>query len=174
MSKEVERPRAVALPARKWGFAASAALIVPFVLLAGFISAHLHYTLPTPQLEQYLPDGTPVFSEKAAFSYVSDLSTHADGTPKYRIVGTHEMVETDEYILAAVKRIREDVVLNGEEGLHQIEIWYQVGSGTHLFDFMGKRVWKAYTNITNVIVRLSDGTDTSKANAVLVNAHSDR
>lgn len=38
---------------------------------------------------------------------------------------------------------------------------------------MDKLVWKKYYNITNVIVRLSDGTDASKANAILVNAHLD-
>ena len=37
------------------------------------------------------------------------------------------------------------------------------------------QVWRAkqYFGISNVIVRLSDGTQNSKANAVLVNAHSD-
>lgn len=38
---------------------------------------------------------------------------------------------------------------------------------------MDKLVWKKYYNITNVIVRLSDGTEASKANAILVNAHLD-
>jgi Zn-dependent M28 family amino/carboxypeptidase len=35
------------------------------------------------------------------------------------------------------------------------------------------QVWKKYYNITNVIVRLSDGTPEGKANAILVNAHTD-
>ena len=38
---------------------------------------------------------------------------------------------------------------------------------------MDKKVWKKYLNIGNVIVRLSDGTEASKQNAVLVNAHMD-
>ena len=39
---------------------------------------------------------------------------------------------------------------------------------------MGKIVWKTYWNITNTILRISDGTAAGKANAVLVNAHIDR
>ena len=38
---------------------------------------------------------------------------------------------------------------------------------------MDKMVWKKYFGVTNVIVRLSDGTAATKANAVLVNAHTD-
>lgn len=55
----------------------------------------------------------------------------------------------------------------------KIEVWHQRGSGAHRFDFMGKRVWKKYIDITNVIVRISNGTAAGKANAVLVNAHLD-
>lgn len=38
---------------------------------------------------------------------------------------------------------------------------------------MGKPTWKRYYDIGNVIVRLSDGSDACKQNAILVNAHSD-
>lgn len=38
---------------------------------------------------------------------------------------------------------------------------------------MDKMVWKKYQSIGNVIVRLSDGTEASKANAILVSAHTD-
>lgn len=44
---------------------------------------------------------------------------------------------------------------------------------SHLFDFMEKQVWKKYYNITNVIVRLSDGSPSCKANSILLNAHLD-
>jgi hypothetical protein len=72
-----------------------------------------------------------------------------------------------------------------------MEIWHQQQPGTHLMDFMDKKVWKVrdchsrstrgidlsrhqkYHGLGNVIVRLSDGTPESKANAILVNAHLD-
>lgn len=38
---------------------------------------------------------------------------------------------------------------------------------------MGKRLYKTYESLTNVIVRLSDGTPEGKENAVLVNSHVD-
>jgi len=38
---------------------------------------------------------------------------------------------------------------------------------------MGKRLYKTYVNVTNIVVRISDGTPESKAHSVLVNAHLD-
>ena len=38
---------------------------------------------------------------------------------------------------------------------------------------MGKRLYKTYVDLTNIIVRLSDGTEEGKKNAVLVNSHVD-
>ena len=39
------------------------------------------------------------------------------------------------------------------------------------FDMMGRRVDKMYTNVTNLIFRLSNGTSIGKEHALLVNAH---
>ncbi|KAK4701094.1 hypothetical protein P7C70_g5142, partial [Phenoliferia sp. Uapishka_3] len=178
MSKVTLKEKKASLPPTspsplQFSFLSSIVLLIPFILLTGYISSTLHYTLPIPSNTSYSSDGlTPKFNEQTAMNIISDLSTHPDGTPKYRIVGTEEMVETDKYVLKKAERIKEEVGLNMGE-LHQIEIWHQVGSGSHLFDFMNKKVWKQYTNITNVIVRLSNGTPEGKANAVLVNAHTD-
>jgi Zn-dependent M28 family amino/carboxypeptidase len=38
---------------------------------------------------------------------------------------------------------------------------------------MNKRVYKNYVDLTNIIVRVSDGTPEGKKNAVLVNSHLD-
>jgi Zn-dependent M28 family amino/carboxypeptidase len=43
----------------------------------------------------------------------------------------------------------------------------------HSHDMMSKRLYKMYIDITNVIVRVSDGTDQGKEHALLVNAHHD-
>jgi len=41
------------------------------------------------------------------------------------------------------------------------------------FDMMGKRLYKTYTDLTNIVIRVSDGTSAGKEHAVLVNAHLD-
>ena len=38
---------------------------------------------------------------------------------------------------------------------------------------MGKRLYKRYMDLTNIIVRVSDGTEEGKEHAVLVNSHVD-
>jgi Zn-dependent M28 family amino/carboxypeptidase len=38
---------------------------------------------------------------------------------------------------------------------------------------MGKRLYKTYVNLSNIIVRISDGTEEGKEHAVLVNSHLD-
>jgi Predicted aminopeptidases len=38
---------------------------------------------------------------------------------------------------------------------------------------MNKRLYKTYVNLTNIVVRISDGTSEGKEHAVLVNAHLD-
>ncbi|KAK4055194.1 hypothetical protein OIV83_000474 [Microbotryomycetes sp. JL201] len=148
-------------------------IVLPVIVALGWLSAHLHYSLPEPGTELFSANGSQaVFSEHQALKYINDLAVHSDGSPRYRIVGTEEMVITEKYIIDQVERIRREVVAKMGD-FHQIEVWHQVGSGEHLFDFMDKKVWKKYINIGNVIVRLSDGTAASKHNAVLVNAHTD-
>jgi len=108
-------------------------------------------------------------------SYIRDLSTYGGGeqVPRYRIVGTKEMQKTDEYLLAKLEEIKREVVSRHPNGGMQLEVWHQIGDGSHLFDFMDKMVWKKYFGISNIIVRLSDGTENTKANSILVNAHTD-
>jgi Zn-dependent M28 family amino/carboxypeptidase len=38
---------------------------------------------------------------------------------------------------------------------------------------MNKRLYKTYVDLTNIVVRISDGTPEGKAHSVLVNAHLD-
>ncbi len=38
---------------------------------------------------------------------------------------------------------------------------------------MGKRLYKTYTDLTNIVIRVSDGTSEGKEHAVLVSAHLD-
>lgn len=43
----------------------------------------------------------------------------------------------------------------------------------HSFDILGKRLYKTYVNLTNIVVRISDGTDAGKEHAILANSHVD-
>ena len=38
---------------------------------------------------------------------------------------------------------------------------------------MGKRLYKTYTDLTNIVIRVSNGTPAGREHAVLVNAHLD-
>lgn len=41
------------------------------------------------------------------------------------------------------------------------------------FDFLQQRLYKTYRDLSNVVVRVSDGTEAGKEHAVLVNSHVD-
>ena len=41
------------------------------------------------------------------------------------------------------------------------------------FDILNTRLYKTYVNLTNIILRISDGTEEGKEHAVLLNAHLD-
>lgn len=113
-------------PPKQWSFFAFASLVLPLICALGYVSVHLHYELPEPRVEQFSLAGQPTFSEVSAMRYIRDLAAYADGTPKYRIVGTKEMVETDNYILDEIAAIREQVVRQHPDGGMQIEVFHQV------------------------------------------------
>jgi len=155
-------------------------ILLPILSLLTYTSVKLHYALPSPETQEYAysnltGDLEPIFSERRAMGYIRDLSTYGGGTevPRYRIVGTKEMQRTDEYLLAKLEEIKREVIERHPNGGMQVEVWHQIGDGSHLFDFMDKMVWKKYFGISNIIVRLSDGTQATKANSILVNAHTD-
>ena len=55
----------------------------------------------------------------------------------------------------------------------EVEIDIQRASGSHIFSIMDAVITNVYSNITNIVVRISDGTEKSKQGAILVNAHYD-
>lgn len=170
------RPARARAPRASLSLWPSLLILVPILTLLTYTSVHLHYKLPAPEPREWdAATATPIFSERRAMKYIKDLASYndADSTPRYRIVGTKEMQRTDEYLLDAIDRIRREMVDQHPRGGMQLEVWHQVGDGSHLFDFMDKMVWKKYFGISNIVVRLSDGTAATKANAILVNAHTD-
>lgn len=73
---------------------------------------------------------------------------YPDGNPRYRIVGTEAMLDSEEYLMEEINKIKREVELKMPGGFHQIEVFHQIGDGSHLFDFMDKQVWKKYYNST--------------------------
>lgn len=43
----------------------------------------------------------------------------------------------------------------------------------HSFDMMNERLYKSYQNLTNIVFRISDGTEQGKSRAILLNSHID-
>lgn len=111
-----------------------------------------------------------MFSEENALKIIHKLSKDIG----YRIVGTQEHVEAEDWLLSQIEQYKGSHKLGAETGGNvQVEVWRQIDNGAHRFDFMSSTVWKKYYSMSNIIVRISDGTDESKANSVLLNAHLD-
>lgn len=115
--------------------------------------------------------GLPQISEARILDVVKHLSEDIG----YRTVGTLEHALADKYMVSQAEEVKKNCErLVAESGRKlQCEVWRQEGSGSHRFDMMGKRLYKTYVNLTNIIVRVSDGTPEGKEHAVLVNSHLD-
>ncbi|KAJ7625774.1 hypothetical protein FB45DRAFT_922289 [Roridomyces roridus] len=156
----------------KWGIAPSLLAIGPILLLAIALAIQQHYTLAEPKTD--LTDALtnlPQLSETRILGFVKHLSEDIG----YRTVGTYEHALADTWMLEQAQEAQrhcERVVKESGRKL-ECEVWRQQGSGTHRFDMMSKRLYKSYQNLTNIVVRLSDGTEAGKEHALLLNAHLD-
>ncbi|KAG0163832.1 hypothetical protein DFQ28_011149 [Apophysomyces sp. BC1034] len=149
---------------------------IAYCVCAMIIATHLHYRLPTPKSQRgVVHKGVSEFSEHNAMETISYLSD----TLGYRIVGTVEEAQTIDYLENLVRTYKKNA--QGVVGAPQFDIWVQKESGSHRFDIMDKMVLKSYTNVTNIVVRLSCPVDASdqngarscEQNAILLNAHFD-
>ncbi|KAG6381856.1 hypothetical protein JVT61DRAFT_470 [Boletus reticuloceps] len=94
----------------------------------------------------------------------------------YRTPGTREHADADAWMVRKaeeIKQLCEEFVKKEEGRKLECEIWRQEGSGSHRFDMMNARLYKTYVNLSNIIIRISDGTERGKASAVLINSHLD-
>lgn len=148
--------------------------LAAFFLAIASAALFLHYKLPAPitptqsAASEAAGQGA-LFSESNVHSLIEKLSVDIG----YRIVGTREHVRAEEWLLDELRKYEGTHYLGAEAGNVQVEIWQQIGDGAHRFDFISSTVWKKYYSMSNVVVRISDGTDESKENSVLVNAHLD-
>ncbi|KAI7862013.1 hypothetical protein BDF14DRAFT_1861093 [Spinellus fusiger] len=147
--------------------------LLVYCIVACLIARYFHYRLPAPKTHRnLLPPQKDEFSEYNAVETMSYLSD----TIGYRLVGTAEEQKTFEYLHDMVQSYKQ----NAQGILHapKFDIWTQQESGSHRFDILDKMVLKQYTNITNIIVRLScplngSGDRSCEKNAVLMNSHFD-
>ncbi|KAI8997490.1 hypothetical protein BDB01DRAFT_840777 [Pilobolus umbonatus] len=151
-------------------------VILISILLGASVACHFHYQIPEPanHLGFNPKTGLSDFSEHNAMEIISHLSE----TIGYRIVGTIEEQQSYEYIDSLVHQYQKEA--QGIQGSPKFDIWFQQGTSSHRFDIMDKMVLKAYTNVTNIIVRLScplnpDAPEdrSCEDNAVLLNSHFD-
>ncbi|KAI0630537.1 hypothetical protein C8Q77DRAFT_1211545 [Trametes polyzona] len=160
-------------PQRRWGPVRSLLCLAPLFLLAPLYSYRSHYALPDPVVDLIDPaTSLPQISEAQILAHAKYLSEDIG----YRTVGTREHALGDAWMLQQAEAVRAqcEAVVRAHPGRKlQCEVWHQQGSGSHRFDMMGRRLYKTYVNLTNIIVRVSDGTDEGKEHAVLVNSHVD-
>ncbi|KAF9208321.1 hypothetical protein BGZ49_009174 [Haplosporangium sp. Z 27] len=152
--------------------------LISWVYFLGFLSFlasyayNCHYALPKPIMEGRNPvTGELQFSE----ANVRALTGHLSENIGLRLIGTESVDETERYLIREIKSLKEQakmVEAAGNIDLPNFDMWIQVNDGSHRFDFMSKVVMKTYTNMTNIIVRLSCGPECDR-NAILLNAHYD-
>ncbi|KAG8221188.1 hypothetical protein J3R82DRAFT_2753 [Butyriboletus roseoflavus] len=156
-----------------WGPIRSTLALAPLFLALLLYTLYQHSTLPTPNVHPYNPQtGLPHPSEATILSYAKYLSEDIG----YRTPGTREHAEADAWMVRKAEEIKQlcEEVVNKEKGRKlECEVWRQEGSGSHRFDMMSTRLYKTYVNLSNIIIRISDGTERGKASAVLINSHLD-
>ncbi|EIW75315.1 hypothetical protein CONPUDRAFT_169679 [Coniophora puteana RWD-64-598 SS2] len=156
----------------RWGPLTSFLFLSPlFIALPWF--AHKHqYTLPVPNSDLYHPTtNLPLISESAILGYAKYLSEDVG----YRTPGTREHALADAWMVDKANELKAecDKLVKDQGRKLECEVWRQEGSGSHRFDMMNKRLYKRYVDLSNIVIRVSDGTEAGKADAVLVNSHLD-
>lgn len=158
---------------RHWGPVQSLLALVPLLIGLPWLALKHQYSLPTPIVDQYNPiTSLPQLSEATILQYAKHLSEDIG----YRTPGTREHALADVWMTEKAFQLQaecERVVASQPGRKLQCEVWRQEGSGSHRFDMMAARLYKRYVNLSNIIIRLSDGTDRGKADAVLINSHLD-
>ncbi|KAI0091617.1 hypothetical protein BDY19DRAFT_983891 [Irpex rosettiformis] len=163
-----------AIPASvRWGPLRTLLRLSPLLLLAPLYAYREYHALPQPLVDLVNSETSlPQISEAQILSYAKTLSEDIG----YRTVGTREHALGDAWMVKQAQDLKtqcEEAVNANSSRKLECEVWRQEGSGSHRFDIMGKRLYKTYVNLTNIIVRVSDGTEEGKEHAVLVNSHVD-
>lgn len=108
------------------------------------------------------------FSEGNAMMTMQHLADNIG----YRVVGTQQHIDAETWLEEVLRRY-EGTHATGADYATQVEVFTQQGDGAHRFDILGHPVWKQYYGMSNLIVRVSDGTAAGQEHALLINAHID-
>ncbi|KAJ3013713.1 hypothetical protein HKX48_005604 [Thoreauomyces humboldtii] len=87
-----------------------------------------------------------------------------------RLVGTKQEAMARDLILDQLYFLKRQAEEVGGSAVFEIDV--QVADGSHRFDLMGHALIKTYSNITNIVARLSCGRECD-SNAILLNSHFD-
>ncbi|KAJ3147159.1 hypothetical protein HDU89_005756 [Geranomyces variabilis] len=143
------------------GGTVTALLLAWFAVLAVFTSWR-HESLPAP-----IACGNGLeFSECEARITIRELA-HDIGM---RLVGTKQEGMAKDLILEKLYALKRTA--DATPGMPVFDIDVQRADGSHRFDLMGHALIKTYTNVTNVIARLSCGPECD-SQAILLNSHFD-
>ncbi|EGN96948.1 hypothetical protein SERLA73DRAFT_57990 [Serpula lacrymans var. lacrymans S7.3] len=157
----------------RWGAIRSFLALAPVIIVVPWIAMKHQYALPAPNIDQINPvTSLPQISEATILSYAKYLSEDIG----YRTPGTYEHALADKWMVDKATELKDEcdrIVKEYPERNLECEVWRQQGSGSHRFDMMNKRLYKHYVDLSNIIVRVSDGTLAGKEHAVLVNSHLD-
>ncbi|KAF8315143.1 hypothetical protein DL93DRAFT_2166855 [Clavulina sp. PMI_390] len=136
------------------------------------LSLRAHYALPSPQSDLINnTTGLPQLSETNILRNTRHLSEGIG----YRIPGTLEHALGEEWLLQELATLKAhcDKLASVADRSIECEMQRQQGSGTHRFDMMDRRVYKNYVDLSNVVFRISNGSEASKQHAILLNGHLD-
>ncbi|ESK96806.1 endoplasmic reticulum metallopeptidase 1 [Moniliophthora roreri MCA 2997] len=147
-------------------------LLSPILIGSLWIAYKDYSVLPQPLEEPFDPvTNLPQISERN----ILGISKYLSEDIGFRTPGTLEHALGDEWFYQQVLHMQQECERVAKESGRNLEceIWRQQGSGSHRFDMMGSRLYKTYVSLTNIIVRISNGTPEGKEHAVLVNSHLD-
>ncbi|WFD00250.1 hypothetical protein MYAM1_002998 [Malassezia yamatoensis] len=136
--------------------------------------------LDASSLPMYQPVKNASFSvqEEPVYRYFSEGNAlltiqHLSEDIGYRVVGTQQHIDAEEWVEQILNRFVGSHDTGGNDYKTHVELFKQYGDGAHRFEILGHPVWKQYYSMSNLIVRISDGTPESLQNTLLLNAHID-
>ncbi|TCD68032.1 hypothetical protein EIP91_011643 [Steccherinum ochraceum] len=157
----------------RWGPIQSMLYLSPLLIATPLYALWSHYALPQPITELTNPiTSLPQISESQILAHAKYLSEDIG----YRTVGSREHALGDAWMFKQALELQrqcEEIIKAHPGRKLQCETWRQEGSGSHRFDFLQQRLYKTYRDLSNIVVRVSDGTEAGKEHAVLVNSHLD-
>lgn len=138
-------------------------LYLGFLVSLLLLAHRIHYSLPTPVSSEeglMLDPSSGHLHLRFSEENVRKIVRHLSDDIGYRIVGTAQDQETQDYLIQEItamkehakrERLRGALTVGAKEtraSLPQFETWIQVADGSHQFDFMSKGI---YANIDREI-----------------------